>query len=150
MCALKEPSYFAYEDGAAHHQLPWPDPYVRELPEYAQLFDGAETNRIRAESSTLYFQNPEAARRIQSVLPDVKIVAILRDPADRAFSHFVHHRLTDSEPIANFRSALDAWSTRSAAGWRPNWDYIGPGFYAKHLAAYRSLFGDDHVRIFFI
>ena len=45
---------------------------------------------LTGEASPYYLFHPHAARRIARLLPDVKLIALLRNPVDRAFSHYHH------------------------------------------------------------
>jgi Sulfotransferase domain len=43
------------------------------------------------EATPLYLLHPHAARRIHALMPEVKLVAVLRNPTDRALSHYFHN-----------------------------------------------------------
>jgi len=147
MSALKEPSYYAFEEGSPQNQIPRPDQFIHRLIDYAPLFEHAGGRKIVGESSTLYLQIPEAPDRLAAALPEVKMVAILRDPADRCFSHYLQHRNVGAEDVSVFREALDDLPRRRAAGWTVNYDYIEPGYYAKHLANFYRVFGKERIKI---
>ncbi len=69
------------------------------LPYYRALFANARPDQICMESSTDYTrwpQVPEVPSRIASMLPDVKLIYLMRHPVDRAYSHFVHNVLSSS------------------------------------------------------
>ena len=62
---------------------------------------------ITGEASPYYICCPHAARRIRDVLPDVRLLAIFRNPADRAYSQFNHSRAVGFEHLDSFEEALD-------------------------------------------
>jgi hypothetical protein len=60
------------------------------LEEYERLFDGASGHTARGEISPTYMPDPAAADRILETLGPIRVVAILRDPVARAYSHYLH------------------------------------------------------------
>ena len=60
---------------------------------------------ITGEASPYYIFHPLAAKRAAELLPAARLIAILRDPVDRAFSHYQHERRRGKEPLS-FRDAL--------------------------------------------
>ena len=73
-------------------------------------------------------------------MPAAKLVAILRDPADRAFSHYLHLRRDHLEPCATFSEALSVEPERIAADWDWSFHYRTVGRYEQQLARYATLF----------
>jgi hypothetical protein len=67
------------------------------LEEYRELFAAAQSDQVVGEISTTYYADPKSARLIHGLLPDVKILAILRNPIDRAFSDYQMHVNNGSE-----------------------------------------------------
>jgi hypothetical protein len=62
---------------------------------------------VVGESSPYYLFHPRVAERIAATLPEVKVIAILRDPVARAWSHYQHNVARDMEPLS-FPAALEA------------------------------------------
>jgi len=91
MCEPKEPRYFLYEIAQAEQSdkraLNFP---ARTLEEYAALFEGSAGFKAIGEASAHYFNWPAIAPKIKDTLPDVKIIFMLRNPIDRAYSHYLH------------------------------------------------------------
>ena len=104
MPSLKEPKFFAYEPGRGDGLYP-----VRTLEAYAALFAPATTETALGEASPHYLMHLPAAERIAATLPGVRLVAALRDPAERAFSVYQmnlrNHGVNVSVP---FLQALEA------------------------------------------
>ena len=58
------------------------------------------------EPSHSYLYEVGAAAEIRRYVPEAKLVAILRNPIDRAYSHFLHMVRSGTEPLDNFAQAL--------------------------------------------
>src|SRR3712207_2591312 len=69
----------------------------------------------------------------RSDVPDVRVVVIVRDPVDRAWSNWVHLRADGLEPEADFAAAVRLEERRTADGWAPFWHYRGLGRYGEQL-----------------
>ena len=78
--------------------------------------------------------SPNARRRIAEELPDAKLVVVVRDPIDRAYSNWMHLWVDGLEPMADFVAAWHAEDERIADGWAPFWHYRRMGRYGEQLA----------------
>lgn len=154
MCPVNECNFFALEaaDWTKHFRGPVDRLYldqhcVKTLEAYRHLFDKASSHQIIGESSPLYLFSALAAARIRHHIPNAKIVTILRQPVERAFSNYQHFRRSQIEPIADFREAIRAESARRAQGWGPwpFWYYSEMGFYTRQLQNYFALFGREQI-----
>ena len=92
---IKETNFFALEGTRADFKGPGDDEClnrlaVTDLESYERLFEGVTDQVAIGEASPLYLYHPEAPRRIKALIPHTRIVAILRNPTDRAFSSFMH------------------------------------------------------------
>lgn len=149
MSPVKEPGFWAFGEsdqrftgpGDIHRTI------VRTAPEYQQLFADRTTERASGEASVQYIFSTRAAERIRRQIPDVRLIAILRHPAERAFAHFLMHRRNGTEPLADFRSALAAEPGRKAAGWHPTWLYRERGYYFRQLSAYYERFPAKQIAV---
>jgi hypothetical protein len=70
---------------------------------------------LAGEASPSYFLHVWAAARLAKLLPDAKLIVQLRDPVDRAYSHFQMRRREGKEPLDSFEAALDAEEERITA-----------------------------------
>jgi len=140
MSRVKEPKFFMCDGspprrehqrgpGDAHSAQEW----VWRRRDYEALFDGAPAGTLRGESTPLYLGDPMALERMAALVPDVKMIAIVRDPIDRAYSNWTHLWCDGLEPIGDFLAACDAEGGRVAAGWAPFWRYLGLGRYGEQL-----------------
>src|SRR3712207_7320269 len=69
----------------------------------------------------------------RSDVPDVRVVVVVRDPVDRAWSNWVHLRADGLEPEADFLTAVRREERRGAGGGGPVWDYPGVGRHGEQL-----------------
>ncbi|MBT8401327.1 MAG: sulfotransferase [Rhodothermia bacterium] len=148
---VKEPRFFALENDPLDYRGPQ-DPAARceytTWEQYRTLFDCSDAFRASGEASTLYLYSDDAATRIARYLPDVRIIAMLRNPAERAYSNFVYARRDGREPLESFEEALAEESNRIALRWGPLWHYRSKGFYGKQLQRYFSLFPESQIRVY--
>ena len=121
--------------------------YITTLDRYQELFTDAGDRRAIGESSDLYLDGPGAAERIRHHLPGAKLLVILRNPAERAYSQFKHLVRDGRETLPTFEQALAAEEQRVADGWHPIWHLAGRGFYAAQLQRYLDLFPRQQLSI---
>lgn len=142
MCPLKGTNFFGYEDARAWR---WADegkpPLLRHfqvttIEAYEATFAGATNEIAIGEVSPQYFRCPTAARRIYECIPDVKLVASLRNPADRAFSGFLM-RTRRGEAVKSTYEELT-----------PAASHVREGFYYKRMKRYFEMFPRDQIKIF--
>jgi hypothetical protein len=101
--ATKEIHYF---DNYYSKGLKW---YKSQFPQKNKMHSG----QITGESSPYYLAHPCVPGRIRKALPQVKLVVLLRNPVDRAYSHYQHNCRLKREPLT-FEKALDAEEGRIA------------------------------------
>jgi Sulfotransferase family len=142
MSRPKEPHYFTFADTTYRAEG-----VVTTWDEYVELFRGAAGVRATGEASTSYLWSPEAPARIKAVLPRAKLIAVLRQPAERAYSAYLHC-VREGGEMLDFVSALAAEPERDAQGWPPGlWLYRDVGFYARQLRRYLDLFPRDQIHV---
>jgi hypothetical protein len=111
------------------------------------------------EASPSYVFHPRAPQRVAQLVPDAKLIVLLRDPVDRAYSHYHHEVALGREPLS-FEDALaaedertDGEEARLAAdpgyfshAW---WDYTykARGRYAEQLERWLDVFPRDRLLI---
>lgn len=140
----KEPKYWLCDGapppawrgpGDAHSQQEW----IWRPDEYADLFAAAPPGSARGESTPFYLWSRGAHRRIAEALPEVRLIAVVRDPIDRAYSNWMHLWSDGLEPIGDFEDAFRRQDQRVRDGWAPFWRYRDLGRYGEqlsHLYAY--------------
>ena len=101
--------------------------------DYAALFAAAPADALRLESTPFYLYLAGARRRIAEELPDARLIVVVRDPIDRAYSNWMHLWVDGLEPYRDFVAAWHAEDERVAAGWAPFWHYRRLGRYGEQL-----------------
>lgn len=150
MSSIKEPRFFALEGEKLDFRGPAQSinhTSVTTLAEYSQLFEEATAQTAIGEASTVYLSHPKAAERIKHYIPDVKLIAVLRDPAERAFSSYLH-LVRDGYETLSFAEALEAEPVRIKENWQPLWYYKERGFYYRQLQKYFKLFEPEQIQIY--
>jgi Sulfotransferase domain len=127
-------------------------------------YRGNFPNKLRArrlvgEASPSYLFHPLAPQRVRELLPEARLVALVRNPVDRAFSHYQHEVALGREPLS-FEDALDAEDGRlrgeeerlladpryfSHAWW--NYTYRARGLYAEQLERWLEAFPREQLLI---
>lgn len=151
MSPHKEPRYFALCDRAVDFEGPGDKTlfrFVTEYREYQDLFAGVTDQKAIGEASPWYLYEPTAAAAIKRRLPDVKLVAVLRDPVDRAFSNYLHAVNENLDPAPTFRAAMEDEPRRIQQKWSPRFHYVQKGFYYRQLQHYLQYFDRERVRVY--
>ena len=126
---------------------------VKKLNEYSSLFDGSDTFKYRGESSAMYLQFPNIAiKNIKKYLEkDLKIIIMLRNPIDRAFSGYQHVKRFNVDEELTFAQALDVCEDRyfKQTSLTPATRYIHIGMYYDFVKKFMHSFsGQVHVIIY--
>jgi hypothetical protein len=119
--------------------------YIRNIDDYHSLFRKCKAGQMTGEASVSYLYSAEAAEKIAAYNPKAKIIIILRQPAERAFSHYQMERrltLTDSPFLNDLYS--DIGYVRKDWGSTPL--YIELGRYYSQVKRYYDVFGPAAVK----
>ena len=150
MSPEKEPRFFALEGetpkfGGITQKINQAS--INTLEAYTQLFEGVNDEVAIGEASTIYLYSEKAADRIKHHIPSVKLIALLRHPAERAFSSYVH-LVRDGFETANFAEGLRLEEQRRQENWQPLWFYQHRGFYYTQLKCYFDRFAPEQIRVY--
>jgi hypothetical protein len=139
MAPMKEPHFFSRIEPTSR----WEDffPHVSDEDDYLALFKGATNEELVGEASTSYLWDSQAAERIKHAVPEAKILIMLRDPVDRAYSHYWND-LREGLERRSFLEALTEEEQRPGpGGWGVTSLYVDCGRYADQVARYLDRFG---------
>jgi Sulfotransferase family len=169
MSPVKEPCYFASEirpanlskaaqgplrrksrelaqrlnDGKAVKPLGW---LASEWEDYARLFQNVRDEKAIGEASAAYLWSETAAANIHSRLPQARIIMILRDPAERAYSQYLH-QLASGLTRQAFREHLQQCIRNTDRKIGILYPFLEIGFYSQQVKRYLDLFPRDNIRI---
>lgn len=144
----KETHYFSlhYEKGPDWYRAHFPSEWRRAVTR------GRRGQVLTFESTPYYLFHPRAAVRAASVVPDARILVLLRNPVERAFSHYCHNVRHGREALS-FEDALAAEPERLAGevermmadgAYRSRrharFSYVARGLYAEQLLAWMEQF----------
>ena len=149
-----ELNFFAHKGGDLNFRGPgdlkylWEDSLVATCEDYRTQFADVDRESAIGEFSTHNLYSSQAPALIKHHLPNAKIIAILRNPADRAFSAFTHMVRDGREQTNDFRDALSRESERIRDNWEPLWHYKSMGFYGAQLSRYFESFDHEQIRVY--
>lgn len=149
----KSPNYFVAED-------PQPDwenatlqamasQWISSLTAYEAQFHGVTNESAIGDISPAYLQSIHTAKRIKETLaPSTKFVAILRNPVDRAYAHYLGRRRDGLELDESFDAIVErelggALNHEIAFG-----SYIGCGRYYHFLKPFYEQFPANNIRVY--
>jgi hypothetical protein len=171
MSPIKEPCYFAFEvrpenfDGEFRQQaqrgVRETQAYIRgpmsekrfggmviEWDDYVNLFRNVKDETAIGEASVSYLWSKTAAANMHSRIPDAKIIIVLRNPTERAFSEY-HHVLTEGRTRCSFGDYIQAGLRSQSEKPRTPYNFLECGLYYEQVKRYLDLFSRDQVRIYF-
>lgn len=141
MSAVKEPRYFHSSD-----EFLFFSGRVSDTSEYLKLWNGCSPSQLKGEVSPTYFHDPSCPAAVKATIPSARLVLILRNPVDRAISHFHFREKRTGKSGITLAEAIDV-----AESGRPD-DYenrylLEPGFFGRHLRRWLELFDAGQIKI---
>ncbi len=121
--------------------------------EYIEMYRSSPGECLAGDTSSWYLYYHEAAiRNIRAIYGDkargLKIIMVLRNPIERAWSHYSMH-LGHGVIDISFREAVTSGAFREKlgleGGYYPGYDYIGFGMYSRQVEAFLGAF--DNVKV---
>ncbi len=122
--------------------------FIRDESMYKKLFSKAESSQKCGEASVSYLYSLKAAENIYQYNPQAKIIIILRNPAERAWSHFNMEKRMGLVS-ANFKSEFDKLHLISNPIWGRDPIFLSGGFYYEQVKRYLDVFPKEQVFICF-
>ena len=114
---------------------------------------------VTGEASPYYIFHPHAPRRIFELIPQVKLIVMLRNPVDRAYSHY-NHQVTRGLETLSFEEAIKAEPQRLQGEQEkiladkqyfsfnhPNYSYLARGIYVDQLQLWMNIFPKEQFLI---
>jgi hypothetical protein len=150
MSPAKEPHFFVSHFLKLPHRGIGDNVYrvIKDLKKYEALFSDVRNEKKIGEATATYLYYYEGAiSRIKTMLGNVEIVIILRNPVDRAYSGYMH-LIRDDREYLSFEDSLKEETPRIANNWCSLWHYTSTGFYYKQVKAYLNKFSRVKILLF--
>jgi hypothetical protein len=156
MSPIKEPSFFNHDitpdgklvkrrfEGPGRRRLA---PKFADIEEYRALYRGVKGEKAIGEASPLYICAPGTPERIKRHVPEARAIALLRNPADRAYSAFLHAVRGGRETVNDFAQVLREEEGRIGDNWNYVFRYRTGGLYYERLKRYYEVFGRERVGV---
>ena len=141
MSKEKEPYFFCKKMVPENH---YATP-IRNKKDYLALFEKVKDEKIIGEGSIWYLSDPDSSNLIYQTVPHAKILISLRDPVERAFSHYLMHT-TKNQMKTSFHDQINKEMNGGI-------DYSTPhirleaGLYSEDLKRFLKTFGKNQVKI---
>ena len=115
---------------------------VTAWEDYCRLFSNAGNELALGEASVCYLWSPTAPERIAEKIPDAKILVMLRDPAERAYSQYLHG-LSNGAIRWSFREHIQRNLRHGSTRFCVHYPFLEFGLYAEQLRGYLERFGQN-------
>jgi hypothetical protein len=120
--------------------------YLRDENLYSQLFDAAKPNQKKGEASVSYLYSLNAAQNIFKANANAKIIIVLRNPAERAFSHFnMEQRMNWIQ--GDFSSAFQKYKLIQNPIWGKDPLFVAGGLYSAQVSRYFNVFPKSKILV---
>jgi len=141
----KEVNFFSREEIEAQG-LYYKDFQANNFEDYEKLFEDSKGEQAIGEASVSYLFYPNVPLKIKRLIPKCKIIIVLRDPVERAFSHYLMDKRLgfvnlDFDEIVYKKKKhkfLDLYYQQ----------YIELGLYFEQVLRYLTVFAENQVKIF--
>lgn len=120
--------------------------FVRKPEHYRRLFENVNNEKAIGEASTSYLYSTRAAANINDYNPDARILAILRNPIRRAYSHYLM-ALRYGHTDMDFHEAIKTDYLKTDKGWGISELFIELGLYYQQLKRYYDTFPSGQIKV---
>lgn len=121
---------------------------VTTLPEYEALFESKKNAKAIGEASPIYLFTPGVPNQIHKYIPTAKIILILRNPIDRAYSTYLKNRREGFETRSFEDAVMQEIQNPSTIVCSENF-YVRAGLYFEHITRYLQYFDISRFKIIF-
>ncbi len=121
--------------------------FVRDPADYARLFaDAGPRHTVIGECSTSYLWSTEAAENVADIHPEARILAVLRNPVERAHSHWLMARKYGFTRLS-LLEAVQQDMAHPDPSWGRSELFVQAGLYAEGLGRWMARFPQDQVKV---
>ncbi|NND94109.1 MAG: sulfotransferase [Flavobacteriales bacterium] len=119
--------------------------HINDPNDYKKLYSPAQAGQKTGDISNSYMICPSAASAIHAHNPSAKIIVILRNPINRAWSQYLMNLRESKTETKDFIEELENDSRAVNQGWGVNHQYLELGNYSKQLKLYYDLFSAEQI-----
>ena len=144
----KHPDIFIPKVPEELHFFDIDENYSKGIDWYLSHFSECQKEKIVAQTSPLYIYNKEVPQRIKEFNPEAKFIFILRNPIDRAYSHYWNSVRYGYENLS-FEEAIKREPERISinSNYRRHYSYVDRGRYAEQLSRFFELFPRENILV---
>ncbi len=166
MSPIKEPHYFSTDFKIENFALDYREkslcdltsyleqPVLKELHlahtpnyhQYIQLYREVKVHKAIGEASSGYLYSSEAAQNIQKSNPNARIIMILRNPVDRAYSHYIMDKASGRVLENSFAKAVKNDYSNPSKAWGEKHLYVELGMYYEQVCRYQEMFPKNQIK----
>ncbi len=149
----KEPTFFGTEgtdglfNGPHDEDRCYHSRVITSFADYSALFRNVTDQKAIGEASVYSLYLPKAPEQIRKYVPNATMFVVLRNPADRAYSAYLHVVRQARERLS-FAAALEQEPVRIRENWNPLWHFKAMGFYYEQVKRYYDVFGRNQVHVY--
>ena len=144
----RERASFDVKEYLKNHPLPHKHiAHIDDQSQYLELFREVENEKAIGELSAGYLYSNCAAENLFKFNPDAKIVMVLRQPVERAYSHYLMNVRDLWDYDSGFINALERDFASSKKGWGKSHLYVELGLYFEQVSRYLKRFPESQVKI---
>jgi hypothetical protein len=141
MSPIKEPHYFA-----PHAIQSTAIDVIRDKKEYLRLFEKASGYIAVGEATPIYLWDPDASKLIHQTVPHARIIMILRDPIERAYSNYLMRMKYSGRKSSFYDELMRDYKSQEKLFPRSQL-YIEFGMYYEQVKRYFDIFGRNQVKV---
>ena len=120
---------------------------VNSWTDYCLLFKHVQNQHAIGEGSNSYLFCPNAPQEIAKTFPHAKLLMILRNPIERAWSHYLMNKKLGHPVSANFLNDFRADTTAQNQGWGITANYFKLGLYSEQLKRFFAAFPSQQIKV---
>ena len=113
-----------------------------------EQFQGVSDQIAIGDICNMYLYSSKAPERIRQYIPDVKLIVILRNPIDRAYSNFLHPIRDNHETINSFAEVIEVEADRIFQNYWWSFHYFNIGLYFEQLKRYFDTFNYEQIKVY--
>jgi hypothetical protein len=149
---IKEMGFMAYEGTVPPLEGPKDRDHaqayaITDRVTYLACYAAGHDRTWLLDASPVYLRNENAPQRISAYASDARVIIMLRNPIECAFSWYAMMRRDGREPSADFLQAFALSASRIAARWEWGWDYQNNNLFAAQIRRYLALIPTDRLLI---